>query len=62
MNKRRYKLHVKYSLGYVQDIPKEDWYTEEEFKQGYHFCHDWDGLFIGPDDVEFEYCTCHPSK
>lgn len=38
---------------------EEEKLTSEEWKQGYHYCLDWDGLFIGPDDKEFECCTCH---
>ena len=41
---------------------QEEMLTAEEWKQGYHYCLDWDGLFIGPDDIEFECCTCHPLK
>ncbi len=33
--------------------------TPEECNQGYHFCNDWDGLLVGPDDKELECCTCH---
>lgn len=36
--------------------------TQEEFDLGYHYCYDWDELFIGPDDKEFECCSCHPLK
>ena len=37
-----------------------DGLTEEEWNKGYHFCWDWDGLFITPDSDEFKCCTCHP--
>ena len=38
-------------------------YTEEEFNEGYHYCLDWDGLFIGPQQgSEWDSCTCHPLK
>jgi len=36
--------------------------TDEEFNEGYHYCDDWDGLFIGPKDPEWDCCTCHPLK
>lgn len=32
--------------------------TDEEFKQGYHYCVEWDYMFIGPEDQEFECCLC----
>jgi hypothetical protein len=32
--------------------------TEDEVKEGYHFCLDWDGLLIHEDDRESECCTC----
>ena len=36
--------------------------TDEEHEHGYHFCEDWDGLFIGPGDYEWDCCRCHPKK
>lgn len=34
--------------------------TPEELAEGYHFCHEFDGMFVGPDDYEFERsCTCY---
>ncbi len=36
--------------------------TEEEFNLGFHYCMDWDGLFISPDSMEWTCCTCHPLK
>lgn len=32
--------------------------TQDEIAAGYHFCYDWDGMFIGPEDGEMECCTC----
>ena len=32
--------------------------TEEEIKQGWHFCSHWDGLLIGPGMNELEDCIC----
>lgn len=32
--------------------------NEEELKQGWHFCDEWDGLLIHPDSPEFAVCTC----
>jgi hypothetical protein len=60
MTKKRYamlrtaSIHIDHRID--QDI------TDEEFDQGYHYCWDWDGLFIGPDSMEWESCTCHPLK
>ena len=61
MTKERFNKHVNYSI-YGCDMSKNEWYTGEEFDQGYHFCQDWDGLFIAPDSEEFKCCTCHPLK
>ena len=36
--------------------------TREEYNEGYHFCYDWDGLFIGPEGFEWSCCQCHPLK
>lgn len=32
--------------------------TEEEVKDGWHFCPEWDQMLIGPDMPELESCTC----
>lgn len=32
--------------------------TEEEKKEGWHFCLDWDFMLIGPGMSELEACTC----
>lgn len=32
--------------------------TEEEMAAGYRWCCEWDGLMIGPEDQEADYCTC----
>lgn len=61
MTKERVEKHVRLSI-YGTNVEEKDWYTEEEFEQGYHFCVDWDGLFITPDSEEFKCCTCHPLK
>jgi hypothetical protein len=36
--------------------------TEEEIKYGWHFCHEWDGLLVGPGMKEAEACLCFPEK
>ena len=43
----------------IDSSPVDD-LTDEEYDQGFHFCWDWDGLFITPDSDEFKCCTCHP--
>jgi len=60
MDRKRFDEHVHYSMyGGKGGAPKpKEWYTKEEHAQGYHFCWDWDGLFIGPDAPEFKSCTC----
>ena len=32
--------------------------TEEEMSEGFHFCHDFDGLVVVPNDYEDNFCTC----
>lgn len=32
--------------------------TLKEWVSGFHFCHEWDGLLVGPEDPENESCTC----
>lgn len=32
--------------------------TDEEIRDGYHFCNDWDGMLLTPYDKENECCTC----
>lgn len=32
--------------------------TDEEIKEGWHFCYEWDGLLIGPGFGELEPCHC----
>jgi hypothetical protein len=37
--------------------------TNEEFDKGFHYCFDWDGLFIAPNyGSEWDCCSCHPLK
>lgn len=36
--------------------------TEQEIKDGWHFCVEWDGLLIGPCMGELECCSCFPSN
>ena len=33
--------------------------TPEEKKEGWHFCHEFDGLLVGPGMDEMKVCTCH---
>ena len=32
--------------------------TEAEMAAGYHYCPEWDGMLIGPEDSEAQVCTC----
>jgi hypothetical protein len=32
--------------------------TPEELQEGWHWCEEWDGLLIHPDDAEFRSCAC----
>lgn len=36
--------------------------TVEEINKGWHFCCEWDGLLIGPDDEEITVCSCFESE
>lgn len=31
-----------------------------QIAEGWHYCHDWDGLLIGPGWPEMACCTCPP--
>lgn len=32
--------------------------TEAEIADGWHWCHDFDGLLVGPYMEELNYCHC----
>lgn len=36
--------------------------TEEEIKEGWHFCPDWDFLLVGPNMPEIQGCVCKQGK
>jgi len=36
--------------------------TEEEVKEGWHFCPDWDYMLINSNDAYGESCTCEKKK
>ncbi len=36
--------------------------TQDEIKQGWHFCPCWDGLLIGEGSMETEFCYCEDWK
>ena len=42
--------------------PQQSPLTQDEFAQGWHYCWDWDGLFVNAYDDEGEgaSCTCYP--
>lgn len=36
--------------------------TQAEIYDGWHFCHEFDGLLVGPEMGELRYCTCLPKQ
>jgi len=36
--------------------------TDSEIAEGYVFCCEWDGLPVGSDDPEMEFCTCKKAQ
>jgi len=37
--------------------------TKEERELGYHFCNEFDGLVVGPEeDTEWEVCSCFSTE
>lgn len=32
--------------------------TEDEVKEGWHFCLNWDGMLLHPEDREMQCCHC----
>ena len=56
MKKKRFNSLVNNSIYNTPVKPL----TLKEWKLGYHYCYDWDGLFIAPHDREFDCCSCHP--
>ena len=36
--------------------------TDEELKEGWHFCYDWDGMLVGPGMSAMDSCLCEISK
>ena len=39
----------------TKEIPQ---LSDDEIADGWHFCHDWDGLLIHPECPEYESCAC----
>lgn len=33
--------------------------TKEELDEGWHFCLDWDGLLISPQEIKMGLCSCN---
>ncbi len=63
MDKERFRAIQNESI--YGDKAKHDFkpYTKEEFDEGYHYCVDWDFLFIAPlSGSEWDSCCCHPLK
>lgn len=42
----------------LSEGPDPQQLTEEEMKEGWHFCADWDYLLVGVEMPEYKYCTC----
>jgi len=42
------------------DINPTEFLTEDEKKEGWHRCPEWDGLVIHAEWPEAECCTCNP--
>ena len=36
--------------------------SEDEMKEGWHFCAEWDDLLIHADSDEFHFCSCSHMK
>ncbi len=36
----------------------DDPLTEAEIAEGWHFCHEFDGLLVGPGSCELQFCHC----
>lgn len=36
--------------------------SEDEMKEGWHFCAEWDDLLIHADSDEFQFCKCSHMK
>ena len=49
MNNERYRY-------LIENVEAE--LTEEEIKQGWHFCPDWDLMLIHPNMPESDCCSC----
>jgi hypothetical protein len=49
MNRERYELLMQSDTEPL---------TDEECKQGWHFCICWDGLLVGPGMMEEQFCDC----
>ena len=32
--------------------------TDDELKEGWHFCDEWDGLLVSPEMPESKHCRC----
>jgi len=64
MTKERHDMFVNNSISGDEKcpIPKGEELTEAERLEGYHYCWDWDELFVGPGDKEAECCTCFSAK
>ncbi len=39
-------------------VDGEDELTRDEIYSGWHWCHEFDGLLVGPQMGEFKFCKC----
>ena len=47
----------------IQNLQEEPEMTDDEKKQGWHYCWEFDGLLVGPEmKSEWQCCTCHEDK
>ena len=52
LNQMPLELRIKLERDINARIPQE-WVQKR-----YHWCDDWDGLLVGPDDPEMQACCC----
>jgi len=63
MSPTRYRelLHSSMGIPLPLQMPPVD-LAPREFRAGWHFCDDWDGLLIGPWDEEISFCHCYLTR
>lgn len=43
---------------YIRIMQEEEELTPDDIAEGWHFCHDFDGLLVGPGMGERAHCHC----